>query len=116
VNGYVPTPWESHSGRNVNYSLTIKASLGEYCLADTNSVDNSMEPRARRAITLYEASDINSYWWVFHLEFRGVVTRYKLTLLPMLDIVVKYLNDLHDKHYDNEDIIQGGEPLEFRIR
>jgi len=42
--------------------------------------------------------------------------RYKLTLLPMPDIVIKYLSDLHDKDYDNEDTLQGGEPLEFQIR
>jgi len=33
VNGYRPTPWESYSGRKVNYSVTIKASFGEYCQA-----------------------------------------------------------------------------------
>jgi len=105
VNGYGPTPWESYSGRKVNYSVTIKASFGEYCQADTNTGDNSMEPRERGAITLYEASDIDSNWWVFHLESRRVVKRYKLTLLPMPDIVIKYLNELHDKDYDNEDFI-----------
>jgi len=31
--GYGPTPWESYSGRKVNYSVTIKASFGEYCQA-----------------------------------------------------------------------------------
>ena len=56
------TPWESYSGRKVNYSVTILASFGEYCQADTNAGDNSMEPRARGAITLYEASDIDSNW------------------------------------------------------
>ena len=45
-----------------------------------------------------------------------MVKRYKLTLLPMPDIVIKYLNDLHDKDYDNKDMIQGGDSLEFRIR
>eukprot|EP01042_Synura_sphagnicola_P036550 gene36550-biopygen9367 len=34
----------------------------------------------------------------------------------MPDIVIKYLNDLHNKDYDNEDALPGGEPLEFRIR
>ena len=29
---------------------------------------------------------------------------------------MKYLNDLHDKDYNNEDVIPGGEPLESRIR
>ena len=96
VNGYGPTPWKSHGGRKVNYSVTIKASFGEYCLADTNSGDNSMEPSARGAITRYEASDIDSNWRVFHLESKRLVKRYELTLWPMPDIVINCLNDLHD--------------------
>ena len=74
----------------------IKASFGEYCQADTNTGDNSMEPRARGAITLYEASDIDSNWRVFHLESKRLVKRYELTLWPMPDIVINCLNDLHD--------------------
>ena len=96
VNGYGPTPWKSHGGRKVNYSVTIKASFGEYCLADTNSGDNSMEPSARGAITRYEASDIDSNWRVFHLESKRLVKRYELTLWPMPYIVINCLNDLHD--------------------
>ena len=59
VNGYGPTAWESYSGRKVNYTVTIKASFGEYCQVDTNTGDNSMEARTQGAITLYEASDID---------------------------------------------------------
>jgi len=60
ITEWLLTLWEAYSGRKVNYSVAIKASFGEYYQADTNSGDDSMEPRARGAITLYEASDTDS--------------------------------------------------------
>ena len=76
----------------------LQASFGDYCLADTKIGDNSMEPRARGAIALYEAGDFDANWWVFHLDTKKVLTRYKVTVLPVPDIVISYLNGLHDKN------------------
>ena len=77
VNNFGPTIWEYYSGVKINYGEVIQAAFGDYCQADTNSGDNSMEPRARRAIALYKAGDNDAYWWVFYLDTKKVVKRYK---------------------------------------
>ena len=72
-----------------------------------------MEPRARGAIALYEAWDNDAN---FHLDTKKVVKRYKLTVLPVPDIVISYLNGLHDKEYNVDNAEHQSEPLlEFRI-
>jgi len=116
VNNYGPSAWESYAGVKIDYGRMIKAAFGEYCQADTNTGDNSMDARARGAITLYESSDYDSNWWVFHLDSRKVVKRYKLTLLPMPDVIINYLNELHARDYDLENQDPRQEPLEFKIR
>ena len=65
---------------------------------------------------MYESSDYDSNWWVFHLDSRKIVKRYKLTLLPMPDVVINYLNELHARDYDLENQDPRQEPLEFKIR
>ena len=64
---------------------------------------------------MYESSDYDSNWWVFHLDSRKVVKRYKLTLLPMPDVVINYLNELQARDYDLENQDPRQEPLEFKI-
>ena len=98
VNNFGPSAWECYIGVKINYWKVLQASFGDYCLADTKSGDNSMEPRARGAIALYEAGDFDANWWVFHLDTKKVLTRYKVTVLPVPDIVISYLNGLHDKN------------------
>jgi len=94
----------------------IQASFGDSCPADTTSGDNSMEPRARGTLALYEAGDYDANGWVFHLDTEKVVKRYKLTVLPVQDIVINYLNRLHNKEYNVDNVEHRRESLlEFRI-
>ena len=47
VNNYGPSAWETYAGVKIDYGRMIKAAFGEYCQADTNTGDNSMDARKR---------------------------------------------------------------------
>ena len=114
LNGYGPMPYGTHAVVEERWPirwLTIKASFGvEYCQADANSEDNNMEPRASGAITLYEASDTYEKSGCFIWNRDELPRDTSLLLLPMPDIMIKFLNDRQDKDCDTEDMVQGGEP------
>ena len=115
VNNYGTISLGDLCGVKIDYGRIIKAAFGEYCQADTSTGDNSMDARAREAITLYESSDYDSNCWVFYLDSRKVVKRYKLTLLPILDVVINYFNEFYARDYDLENQDPRQEPLEFKI-
>ena len=49
------------------------------------------------------------------MDSRKVVKRYKLTMLPMPDVVINYLNEFRARDYDLEKQDPRQEPLKFKI-
>eukprot|EP01042_Synura_sphagnicola_P036446 gene36446-biopygen5654 len=92
----VVSPWERFHKRKLDYSKNLKAGFGEYCQAHDNDGDNTLKPRTTGAITVYDTGARDGTWYLFNLNTRKLIKRKKFTIIPMPDVVINFLNNLHD--------------------
>eukprot|EP01042_Synura_sphagnicola_P036765 gene36765-biopygen25947 len=92
----VISPWERFHKRKLDYSKNLKAGFGEYCQAHDNEGDNTLKPRTTGAITVYDTGARDGTWYLFNLNLRKLIKRKKFTIIPMPDVVINFLNNLHD--------------------
>lgn len=95
--GEYVSPREKLFGRSIIVQKELKHAFGDYVHAHDNETDNTMKPRTEAAIALLPTGNRDGSWYYYLLSTKEVVTRLKATVLPMPDIVIKYLNDIHDK-------------------
>eukprot|EP01042_Synura_sphagnicola_P036650 gene36650-biopygen15887 len=102
----VISPWERFRKRKLNYSKNLKAGFGEYCQAHDNDGDNTLKLRTTGAITVYYTGARGGTWYLFNLNTRKLIKRKKFTIIPMPDVVINFLNNLHniDEAGDESDI------------
>eukprot|EP01042_Synura_sphagnicola_P036504 gene36504-biopygen7845 len=92
----VVSPWERFHKRKLDFSKNLKAGFGEYCQAHDNDGDNTLNPRTTGAITVYDTGARDGTWYLFNLNTRKLIKRKKFTIIPMPDVVINFLNNLHD--------------------
>eukprot|EP01042_Synura_sphagnicola_P036613 gene36613-biopygen12570 len=92
----VISPWERFHKRKLDYSKNLKAGFGEYCQAQDNNGDNTLKPRTTGATTVYDTGARDGTWYLFNLNTRKLIKRKKFTIIPMPDVVITFLNNLHD--------------------
>ena len=92
----VISPWERFHKRKLDYSKNLKASFGEYCQAHDNDGDNTLKPQTTGAITVYDTGARDGTWYLFNLNTRKRIKGKKFTIIPMPDVVINFLNNLHD--------------------
>jgi len=103
------SPWERFHQRKLDFSKNLKAGFGEYCQAHDNDTDNTLKSRTTGALTVFDTGSRDGTWYLFNLNTRKLIRRRKFTILPMPDIVISYLNAMHDAE-DME-----GEEIDFEF-
>ena len=115
---YNVTPFELFEGRKPDFNKNLKATFGDYAQASRNTVDNTMDTRTDGCIALYDTCNSEGTWYLYNLSTDRVIRRNKFKILPMPEIVIQHLNNMHDRErvklggieYDLEDNDGEGEP------
>ena len=83
---------------NVDYNKHIKIGFGSYVQANQeNSPSNTQEARTRDAIYLSPVENLQGGHRVFDLKTRKVITRPKVTAIPVTDTVIKAVEALAER-------------------